>query len=437
MEAEKTIGKYKILREVGKGGMAVVYKASDAASQKTVALKVLLPSMVDASTVERFNREAQCMAGLKHPNIAEVCDFGITKGNHYFAMEFIEGETLSSMVKRRGALPVDEALDIICQAAEALAYAHGLGIIHRDIKSGNIMVDARGNVKVMDFGLVQIPGVTRVTVQGSILGTAEYMSPEQISDQEVDIRSDIYSLGITMYEVLTGQPPFKADSFQAVLMKHKYEMPPSMRTARPEMPVELERINMKALSKDVSRRYQNMKELLEDIDKFRPSRPPGSKTGTVKEAPRGTQDICRGAQLRAPTGSKKKKIYLKVAGIITAGGLICAGCLYYLNNVRPQAPGDLKGQTRRYLEKIEAAEDHHSRGAQLYGMGLIDGAIKEYKKAINLKGDSALYYQDLALAYERNGDAARAVKAWQDALKYSQSEADKEAARQHIEKLNY
>ncbi len=431
---EKTIGKYKILREIGRGGMAIVYKALDTGRQRTVALKVLLPSMVDRSAVERFNREAQAMARLRHPHILEVYEFGITRGEHYFAMEFIEGESLKDIIKRKGPLSVEESLEIISQVGQALAYAHREGMIHRDIKPGNIMIDKKGQVKVMDFGLVQIPGVTRVTTEGSTVGTAEYMSPEQISDQEVDSRTDIYSLGVTIYEMLIGRPPFVGDTFQAVLMKHKYEAPPALRESNPQIPQELGDITAKAMAKDVAQRYQKVEELLADINRLKGIEPLGKKkTPLFKQ--------------KAEMKPKKKKLPVLLIGILIFSLVIGFGYvnreelslflskLGYRIKTGLTKKTDLTGETERILKRFEMADEHHSLGLKFYRDGSVNQAISEHKKAVSLRPDYPLYYRDLALAYERKEEKRRAIKAWEDLLRYDQTGPDAELAREHLKKL--
>jgi len=223
--ADKMIGKYKVLREIGVGGMGIVYKGIDPADQKAVAIKVLPPSNTDRAAVQRFNREAQAMSQMNHPNLVRVYEHGMTQGQNFYAMEYVEGESLKSYIKHRGPMKEKDAAGIIIQACRALSYTHRQGITHRDIKPANIMLTVDGKVKVMDFGLVQIPGLTKVTQEGSAVGTAEYMSPEQIDGMEIDTRTDIYSLGITMYEMLTGRVPFKGDNVHTVFLKHKEEVP--------------------------------------------------------------------------------------------------------------------------------------------------------------------------------------------------------------------
>jgi type IV pilus assembly protein PilB len=262
---KQELGKYRLVRELGHGGMALVYLAEDAEAKRRAALKVLPPTMVDHTTVARFHREGQAQMKLKHPCIVEVYECGSIEGVHYIAMEYVEGRTLRSLVRRSGRLGVERALDIAAQACEALAYAHSMGFIHRDVKSGNLMMTEAGQVKLMDFGLVQVTGQTVLTKTGSVMGTPEYMSPEQISGEEVDLRTDIYSLGIMLYEMLTGELPFTADNPQTITMMHRYEQPRPIRDLQRKVPTEVESIVMRALAKRVEERYRSAQEMLDDI----------------------------------------------------------------------------------------------------------------------------------------------------------------------------
>ncbi len=267
-KTSNTIGKYRILRELGHGGMAIVYQAFDTENKRDVALKILPPTMVDRASVARFHREGQAQKKLKHPNIVEVYEAGTAEGTHFIAMEFVEGKTVRNLVRRSGSLSIEKTLDIVLQVSKALDYAHKLSFIHRDVKSSNIMVDEHGQVKLMDFGLVQITGATILTKTGAVMGTPEYMSPEQISGEEIDFRSDLYSLGISMYEMLTGKLPFEGENPQAITMQHKYEQPKPIKEMKGNIPEAVENIVMKALAKDVSERYQTAAEIIKDIENY-------------------------------------------------------------------------------------------------------------------------------------------------------------------------
>jgi type II secretion system protein E len=264
-QTPRTIGNYQIQRELGRGGMGVVYLAIDSRTGGEVALKILPPTMADRSTVARFHREGVAQSKLKHPNIIEVYEAESKDGCHYIAMEFARGKTLRAMVKQSGHLGFKKALEISAQACDALDYAHGLGFVHRDIKSDNIMVTGSGQVKLMDFGLVRITGATIVTQSGVVVGTPEYMSPEQISGEEIDERTDIYSFGITMYEMLTGKLPFEGGSPQALTMMHRYEQHQPVRDLVNNLPKEIDEIVARALAKDPGERFQSAGDMAEAI----------------------------------------------------------------------------------------------------------------------------------------------------------------------------
>lgn len=252
----ETLGKYQILDEIGRGGMGVVYRGYDTALQRPVAVKVLAPHLVwEKDFVERFLREARTAAQLRHSNIVTVYDVGEQGGNYYIVMGFLEGETLSQMVARRGPLSVAEVASVVSQVASALDYAHGQGLVHRDIKPGNVIVDKEGHVTLTDFGIARAVEGTRLTSAGAILGTPEYMSPEQALGQEADRRSDIYSLGVVCYEMLTGRAPFHAETPLATLHQQAYEPPLEPRKLNPNLSLAVERVLLKALAKEPRGRY--------------------------------------------------------------------------------------------------------------------------------------------------------------------------------------
>jgi len=261
----KTIAHYKILEKIGEGGMGVVYKAEDTKLIRMVALKFLPPELTrDAQAKARFVQEAQAAAALDHPNICAVHEIGEAEGATYIVMPHIKGQSLKERIAA-GPISVEEALAIASQVAEGLKEAHERGIIHRDIKPANIMLTEKGQAKIMDFGLAKLEAGVDLTRTMAVIGTAAYMSPEQARGEEVDHRTDIWSFGATLYEMLTRQKPFGHKHDQALLYSILNDTSETVSRIRPEIPNYLDRLIQKALEKDRSRRYQNMAELLKDL----------------------------------------------------------------------------------------------------------------------------------------------------------------------------
>ena len=261
-------GRYTVVRKLGAGGMANVYLAEDQELGRRVAIKILNERHAnDDQFVERFRREAKNAAALSHPNIVSIYDRGEAEGTYYIAMEFIDGRTLKELVVSRGPAPLTVAVEYARQVLSALRFAHRHGIVHRDIKPHNVMVDAEGRVKVTDFGIARA-GTSQMTEAGSIVGTAQYLSPEQARGTNVDQRSDVYSLGIVLYELLTGTVPFNGDTPVEIAMKHLSTIaePPSAR--RDDIPRDLDLIVMRALAKDPEDRYQSAEEMDADLERF-------------------------------------------------------------------------------------------------------------------------------------------------------------------------
>jgi TolB-like protein len=261
----KTVSHYRIVEKLGEGGMGVVYKAEDTTLGRAVALKFLPGELTrDAEAKERFIQEARAASALDHPNICNIHEVGRTEdGQTFIAMAYYEGEDLKSRIGR-GPLKLDEALDIAVQIAQGLAKAHGQGIVHRDIKPANILITKDGLVKIVDFGLAKLGGA-KLTKAGSTLGTAQYMSPEQARGEDVDARSDIFSLGAVLYEMLTGKHAFSGEYEQATLFAIMNEEPAPVTSLRSGIPMELERIVQKALAKNPSERYQHADDLIVDL----------------------------------------------------------------------------------------------------------------------------------------------------------------------------
>ena len=267
----KAISHYKILEKLGEGGMGVVYEAEDTKLRRTVALKFLPPGLTrDPQARARFVQEAQAAAALDHPNICSVFEIGEAEGATYIVMPCIKGRSLKQRIAA-GPLSLEEALDIAGHVAEGLKEAHERGILHRDLKPANIMLTEKGRAMIMDFGLAKLTGSADMTRTLAVMGTVAYMSPEQARGEAVDQRTDIWSFGATLYEILTGEMPFGRKSDQALVYSILHETPEALTRLRSEIPLQLERIVQKALEKDKSRRYQNMAEILDDLKAVRAS----------------------------------------------------------------------------------------------------------------------------------------------------------------------
>ncbi|HET9075957.1 MAG TPA: Stk1 family PASTA domain-containing Ser/Thr kinase [Acidimicrobiales bacterium] len=261
--------RYEIIRHIARGGMAQVYLARDLLLDRPVALKVLFPELsVDQNFVERFRREAKAAANLSHPNIVSVYDWGQGDNTYYIVMEYVDGPTLSSLL-RSGPLEPERAAAIAASVAAALGFAHRRGVIHRDVKPGNVLIDDRAQVKVADFGIARAIGTSEdLTQTGSVMGTATYFSPEQAQGYAVDPRSDVYSLGVVLFEMATGRAPFSGDSPVSIAYKHVKEPPPLPSQVNPAVPADLEAVIMKALAKDPAGRYQSAEEMRADLNRF-------------------------------------------------------------------------------------------------------------------------------------------------------------------------
>src|SRR5205823_6272011 len=256
---EKIAGRYEVEELVGHGGMSSVYRAHDSLLERYVALKVLHEQYnEDDDFVERFKREARSVAQLQHPNIVTVIDRGEEDGRQYIVFEYIDGENLKELVIRKGRLELREALEIAREVARGLAFAHQNGLVHRDVKPQNVLLNGDGRAKVTDFGIARTVDVDGMTQTGTVLGTSNYIAPEQATGKRVDAHSDVYALGAVLYELLAGDVPFPGDSFVAVAMKHVHEPPPDLLDVRRDVPPRVAAAVDRALAKDPEERFPTM-----------------------------------------------------------------------------------------------------------------------------------------------------------------------------------
>jgi beta-lactam-binding protein with PASTA domain/predicted Ser/Thr protein kinase len=271
-------GRYRIQRKLGAGGMADVYLAEDQELGRRVAIKILNGRHAnDDQFIERFRREAKNAAALNHPNIVSIYDRGEAEDTYYIAMEYLDGKTLKELIVGRGKAPVNVAIEYARQILSALRFAHRHGIVHRDIKPHNVLVDGEGRVKVTDFGIARA-GTSQMTETGSIVGTAQYLSPEQARGGEVDQRSDLYSLGVVLYELLTGKTPFEGDTPVEIAMKHLSNAPKPPSKLRPDIPEELDLVVLRALAKNPEDRYQSADEMEADLERVARGAPVSAAT---------------------------------------------------------------------------------------------------------------------------------------------------------------
>src|SRR3984893_12366660 len=311
-------GRYRLEARIGSGGMSTVYRALDETLQRQVAIKLMNREITsDSDQLERFRREARAVAQLSHPHIVGVIDAGEDDGRPYIVFECVEGETLKDRIRRLGRLPIAEAVAYAIEIARALGAAHARHIVHRDVQPQNVLVDEEGRAKVTDFGIARMRDEEGLTADGRVLGTTDYVSPEQALGQDVTGQLDLYSLGIVLYEMLTGEVPFKGDSQVAVAMKHVREQLPDVQRTRPEISAALAAVVDRATAKHQQDRYADDAELiadLEDVLAIETARA-GSATG---EATTVLRTLPASAQRRVPFRVRHRLVAALVGLIVLA-----------------------------------------------------------------------------------------------------------------------
>jgi eukaryotic-like serine/threonine-protein kinase len=350
-------GRYQVESELGRGGMATVFKGTDTVLGRPVAVKVLSPQYAgDANFVTRFRREAQSAARLNHPNLVSVYDTGTDDGVHFIVMEYVDAKTLADYLAGGGRIMPERAIEIAQAVCDALSVAHAHGIIHRDIKPANIMITSKGDVKVTDFGIARVISAADTLAQtAAVLGTASYLSPEQAQSQSMDQRSDIYSLGVVLYEMVTGRPPFSGDSPVMVASKHVLEQPTPPATLNSDVSPALEAVIMKAMSKNPDNRYQDADEMRADLERARlgqavqatPLLPESARTQRI--APTGPPTAV--LPPAEPGGGERRRwwipalIILLILAVLGGGLYLLASSLLSTNTTSATVP-DVRGFTQ-------------------------------------------------------------------------------------------
>ncbi|MEY2430458.1 MAG: eukaryotic-like serine/threonine-protein kinase, partial [Acidimicrobiaceae bacterium] len=346
-------GRYELHRRIARGGMADVFLARDQLLDRPVAVKVLFPEFAtDPNFVERFRREAQSAANLNHPNIVSVYDWGQEQGTYFIVMEYIDGRSLADILRSEGPLHPQRAAEVASDIAAALGFAHRNGVVHRDVKPGNVLISPSGQVKVADFGIARALGAdpdSNLTQAGSVMGTATYFAPEQAQGHPLDPRSDLYSLGVVLYEMVTGRPPFSGESPVAIAYKHVQEQPAPPRHVNTNVPSDLEAVILKLLSKNPQARYPSAEDLRADLRRFREGQPvfaasggataAGAAAAGATQAMAATQAVSRQEGTRAlpvdeyapPYGEPRRSGGFLVVLILLL--LILAGLLFALAKV--------------------------------------------------------------------------------------------------------
>lgn len=423
IKGQKIDGRYQIIRTIGEGGMANVYLAYDTILEREVAVKVLRGDLAnDEKFVKRFQREAKAASSLNHPNIVEMYDVGEDDGNYFIVMEYVNGKTLKNLIKRRGALSLSETIDIMLQLTSGIAVAHDSYIIHRDLKPQNVMILEDGRVKITDFGIAVALNSMELTQTNSVMGSVHYLPPEQANGNGATVKSDIYSLGILMYELLTGKLPFKGDNAVEIAIKQMKEKLPSITAQNPNIPQSVENVVLKACAKNPENRYDSVREMHDDLKTvLSESRKDEKKLvykykdiedeeDVVEEKPKKEEKVEKNEKEKEKeiiepeknknSGIDKYKLVVTLVGMISlfivVGIVIVVFGILKFNNkkevVLPTIEGKTQDEVGKELEKIGVYYTFEDEPSNDYEEGLVVG-YKSRKAGSKVKQETTVVVQ--------------------------------------------
>ncbi len=387
-------GRYEIIEELGKGGMGRVYRVEDKKTREELALKLIKPEIsADKKTIERFTNELRLAHEISHRNVCRMYHLGEEKGTSYITMEYVPGEDLRNSIRRFGQLPIGKSISIANQICEGLAEAHRLGVVHRDLKSNNIMIDKEGNARIMDFGIARSVKTEGLTDSGVMIGTPEYMSPEQVEGKEVDQRSDIYALGVILYEMLTGRIPFEGDTPMSIAIKHKSEAPQDPKSLNFQIPDGLSQMILKCLEKDKQRRYQNTGEVCSELNRIEEEIATTQKTALPKKAK------------AKPTRRHIRPLVIPV--ILICFIVIVTGYFLLNRKQKPEEPKAVAPGESTWQKKIVVLPfDNLGSTEDAY---FADGITSEITSRLAVVKNLGVISRQTAIQYERRGKTLKEI----------------------------